>query len=84
MERPDSKDSSAESAEESSAPYYNGESELVVVETKPGASYVGRVISDGPGVLRLMMTRPFNSQGRIVEIPLEEVEVRNPLPQEEE
>lgn len=37
-------------------------------------SYVGRAISNGPGLLRLLITRPYRLAGRTVEVPVEQVE----------
>jgi hypothetical protein len=69
----------AERKSDSKEPQYNGERQLVVVATNAGVSYVGKIVSDGPGVLRLMLTRPFDKQARIVEIPLEEVRSTGPF-----
>lgn len=37
-------------------------------------TYVGLEICRGPGVFRLLLTRPYRSAGRTVDIPLEHVE----------
>lgn len=36
--------------------------------------YIGRAISKGPGLLRLLLTRPYGQAGRTVEVPVEQVE----------
>jgi hypothetical protein len=46
----------------------------IVVKTAPGASHVGHPVCEGPGVMRLLVTQPYNSQGRIVEIPVPDIE----------
>ncbi len=79
METQDKTDAFSEPNSDSKEPQYNGEKKLVVVATKAGVSYVGKVVSDGPGALRLMLTRPFNKQARIVEIPLEEIRSTDPF-----
>lgn len=37
-------------------------------------TYVGVTICQGPGQLRLVLTRPYHEAGRIVEIPRNKVE----------
>lgn len=36
--------------------------------------HVGITICKGPGRYRMVLTRPFSDQGRIVEIPVDEIE----------
>lgn len=83
MEQKQTGENSAEPTGSSAAPEFNGQDQLVVVKAQSGNSHVGHVISDGPGVMRLMVTRPFNNQGRIVELPLEDVKSVDPLPEED-
>lgn len=40
----------------------------------PIRTYVGEGVCTGPGVFRLVLTWPYDRGGRIVEIPLTEVE----------
>lgn len=35
--------------------------------------HVGITICEGPGRYRMVLTRPFHEQGRIVEIPVDEI-----------
>jgi hypothetical protein len=64
--------SSASSGPAESAQNFKGTE--VVVETDSEGSHMGYPICDGPAVMRLMLTRPYNSQGQIVEIPLSEID----------
>ena len=36
-------------------------------------THVGITVSEGPGKLRLILTRPYHEAGQIVEIPHEEI-----------
>jgi hypothetical protein len=79
VETEDKTDALVQPKRDSKEPQFNGERQLVVVVTNAGVSYVGHIVSDGPGVLRLMLTRPFIKQARIVEIPLEEIHSTDPF-----
>jgi hypothetical protein len=58
----------------------------VQVHTKNGsvASYVGLEICEGPGVMRLLLTWPYERSAEIVEIPVEKIqsvtEIEQPHP----
>lgn len=39
----------------------------------PNRTYVGKGVSTGPRVFRLVLTWPYDRGGRIVEIPLDQV-----------
>lgn len=43
-------------------------------DTGDERSHVGLELCRGPGVVRLLLTRPFRKAGQIVEIPFDEVE----------
>ncbi|MFZ0013081.1 MAG: hypothetical protein WAL25_03095 [Acidimicrobiia bacterium] len=49
--------------------------ERIVVETEDGGTrtHVGITVCDGPGQHRLLLTKPYNEAGRVVEIPLETI-----------
>lgn len=46
----------------------------VVDPTRESRKYVGLKISSGPGSMRLLLTRPYRSAGRTIDIPIEHVE----------
>lgn len=80
---PNNQSDGADPTDGAMPPVYNGEDEVVVVETQKGASYVGHVVSDGPRVMRLMLTRPYNRQGRIVEVPIDDIKSVEPFLEQE-
>lgn len=43
-------------------------------------TYVGIKVSDGPGRLRLLITRPYNDAGHVVEIPRESIKSIDTVP----
>lgn len=49
--------------------------ESMVTTEEDGTSqvHVGITICEGPGRYRMVLTRPFNDQGQIVEIPVDEI-----------
>lgn len=56
------------------------EIEVQVSDPSQGeTTYVGLEICRGPGVLRLILTRPYRSAGRTMEIPLEKVKGVTPV-----
>lgn len=42
-------------------------------------SYVGITVCDGPGQHRLILTRPYQDAGQVVEIPTADIEAVEPL-----
>ncbi len=52
--------------------------EIEVTVTDPSqqapTTHVGLEICKGPGVMRLLLTRPYRSAGQTVDIPVEQVE----------
>lgn len=48
---------------------------LVEIRTKPdGETHVGVPICEGPKTYRLLLTWPYRDDGRIIEIPLQDIE----------
>jgi hypothetical protein len=49
--------------------------EKVVVENEDGETrtHVGITVCNGPGQHRLLLTKPYNEAGRVVEIPIENI-----------
>lgn len=43
-------------------------------------TYVGVTVCQGPGQVRLVLTRPYHEAGRVVEIPRNHVESLEPAP----
>jgi hypothetical protein len=54
---------------------------LVVVERDgENRNLFGIPVCEGPGAVRLVVTRPYHEAGRIIEIPLDDVESIDDLP----
>lgn len=48
---------------------------MVTTEDKGSSRvHIGITICQGPGRYRMVLTRPYNEQGQIVEIPVDEIE----------
>jgi hypothetical protein len=50
------------------------ETEVTTVANGRTRTYVGLTVCRGPGRHRLLLTRPYNEAGRIVEIPISTIE----------
>jgi hypothetical protein len=59
-------------------PHGTAEIEAVVVESGRRKSHIGIQVCRGPGTLRILLTRPYRSAGRTVEVPLDDVESIRP------
>ncbi len=54
--------------------------ETIVMSEDDGEqrTYVGVTVCQGPGQIRLLLTRPYHEAGRVVEIPIHKVESATP------
>lgn len=55
--------------------------ESMVISREDGETktHIGLTVCEGPGRMRMVLTRPYHEAGRIVEIPREDIESIEPV-----